>query len=101
MLDLEKYSIYELRIIARNLGVKSPTTKRHQQLVDEINKISKGDIAPNHFPKKGRPYKATLPRMYGESCMVNDEYIVIKKSNYLEIIEYLKIINKLLNDNIQ
>lgn len=47
MQDLEKCSIYELRIIAKNLGVKSPTTKRHLKLVDEISKILKGDIAPN------------------------------------------------------
>lgn len=32
----EKYSIYELRNIARQLGVKSPTTKKHAQLVAEI-----------------------------------------------------------------
>lgn len=78
MHDLEKCSIYELRIIARNLGVKSPTTKRHLKLVDEINKILKGDIAPNFYTKKGRPHKATLQQLYGKFCMVNDEYIVLK-----------------------
>lgn len=31
--------------------------------------------------------------------MVNDEYIFLKKLNCLEIIENLKIINKLLNEN--
>ena len=36
MLNLEDYSIFELRKIARSCGVKSPTTKKHAELIKEI-----------------------------------------------------------------
>ena len=41
--QLKNLGIYDLRTIAREIGVKSPTTKRHDELVDSILKIQKGE----------------------------------------------------------
>lgn len=54
--QLKKLGIYDLRTIARKIGVKSPTTKRHDELVDSILKIQKGEEIAN-TTKKGRPPK--------------------------------------------
>lgn len=53
---LEQLGIYELRTIARDVGVKSPTSKRHKDLVDCILKIQNGEQAASSS-KKGRPPK--------------------------------------------
>lgn len=54
--QLKNLGIYDLRTIARGIGVKSPTTKRHDELVDSILKIQKGEEVAN-ITKKGRPPK--------------------------------------------
>lgn len=56
---LKNLGIYELRELARNVGVVSPTTKKRKQLEQEIIKISKGELAPvANTNKKGRPPKS-------------------------------------------
>lgn len=56
---LKNLGIYELRELARNVGVVSPTTKKRKQLEEEIIKISKGELAPVTNPsRKGRPPKS-------------------------------------------
>ncbi len=56
---LKNLGIYELRELARNVGVVSPTTKKRKQLEQEIIKISKGELAPvTNASKKGRPPKS-------------------------------------------
>lgn len=55
-LNLQQLSIYELRSIARNTGVKSPTTKRHNELIESILKIQNGEEQA-FSSKKGRPPK--------------------------------------------
>lgn len=54
--NLEQLGIYELRAKARAVGVKSPTTKRHSELVECILKIQKGEQQA-FSTKKGRPPK--------------------------------------------
>lgn len=54
--ELELLGIYELRTIARNVGVKSPTTKRHEELVNNILRIQNGEDKATST-KKGRPPK--------------------------------------------
>ena len=56
---LENLGVYELREIARTLGVLSPTTKKREQLCREILEISSGEVKAS--PKqnnKGRPPKS-------------------------------------------
>ena len=55
---LKSLGVYELRELARRLGVSSPTTKKRKQLEQEILKISKGEqIAEGKKTNKGRPPK--------------------------------------------
>ena len=55
--QLNEYSIYMLREIARSVGVESPTSKKKQQLVSEILEISEGKRTPKEKTKQGRPPK--------------------------------------------
>ena len=54
--NLEQLGIYELRAEARLIGVKSPTTKRHDELISCILKIQNGEDQA-FSTKKGRPPK--------------------------------------------
>ena len=57
--SLSNLGIYELRELARQVGVKSPTTKLRSELCDTILKIKSGEIQPNVVNlKKGRPPKS-------------------------------------------
>lgn len=53
---LESLSIYELRAVARQVGVKSPTTKKHRELVESVLRIQSGEEQA-FSTKKGRPPK--------------------------------------------
>lgn len=56
--QLDKLSIFQLRELARRMGVDSPTSKRKSELVENILDISNGNASP-HFSKskQGRPPK--------------------------------------------
>ena len=55
---LNALGIYELRELARSIGVSSPTTKKREQLCTEILNISSGAvIVEGKQNKKGRPPK--------------------------------------------
>ena len=53
---LNALGVHELRAIARTLGVKAPTTKKRDQLVEEILKIKRGEQV-GIKSKMGRPPK--------------------------------------------
>ena len=55
--QLNEYSIYMLREVARSVGVESPTSKKKQQLINEILEITEGKRAPKEKTKQGRPPK--------------------------------------------
>lgn len=52
-------SIFELRNVARDVGVRSPTIYKKEELITKIMKIMKGEVKPE-LPKtrQGRPPKA-------------------------------------------
>ncbi len=56
--NLKGLSIYQLRYLAHQVGVKAPTTKKSDELINEIIAIQKGELEP-YFPQKklGRPVK--------------------------------------------
>ena len=55
---VKKLGIFELRALARELGVSSPTTKRRNELVSLIlEKLQLGQGGQNVASKKGRPFK--------------------------------------------
>ena len=54
-------NIFELRMIAREKGVRCPTTLNKPQLIEQLAKVENGEIAP-YFKQsggKGRPVMTT------------------------------------------
>lgn len=55
--ELDNLGIHELRTLARSVGVKSPTSKKRQVLLDEIRSIRAGETKPHFNTRFGRPIK--------------------------------------------
>ena len=55
--QLDAKSIFEMRDLAKELGVSSPTKKKKGELVDIVFNISNGTITPPEAPRRGRPKK--------------------------------------------
>lgn len=76
----ENLGIYDLRNIARQKGVKNPTTKTRNELVKEIQVIEQGIQKPffNHS-NRGRPFKKIdLPSVTIFDC----EHCPLYQKNY-------------------
>lgn len=57
-MKLKNLCIYELRKLAREIGVKSPTSLKRADLIEKINSIKSGKELPyKRTTKKGRPVK--------------------------------------------
>lgn len=54
---LDKYSIYELRILGRKIGVEKATSLKKARLIEEIELILSNRKAPFVKKKEGRPAK--------------------------------------------
>lgn len=55
-IELERINVLALRTIARQMGIKSPTIKKKQELIEEILKVSNGcneETTPKNT--RGRP----------------------------------------------
>lgn len=80
MVDLSKNSllklgIFELRSVGRDLGVKSPTSKKKEDIIEEILAITSGEKEPYVRPNaKGRPPLATSKFGY-QATDVPDEVL--------------------------
>lgn len=57
---LEKELLNVVREIGRQIGVKSPTSKKKNQLVKEIMAIQKGELRPVPVSKRGAPPKISI-----------------------------------------
>ena len=57
--ELNKQSIHSLRILGREIGVKSPTSLNKKDLISAIVKIRHGEMTPHVPVKKGRPTLAS------------------------------------------
>lgn len=56
--DLQQLRIHELRDLARKMGVNAPTSKKKEEIIDEIMKIMNGESMPfSNSTKKGRPVR--------------------------------------------
>ena len=56
--NLDKLGIYDLRSLARKVGVNSPTSKKKEKLIEEIKSIQSGSQKPVFNNKFGRPVKS-------------------------------------------
>lgn len=77
---LEKLGVYELRELARGIGVSSPTTKKRKELCEHIMRIAKGEqkavIRKNN---KGRPPKTVGKIISFMQDFVPEEILKIQK----------------------
>lgn len=55
--ELEAKSIFEMRALAKEVGISAPTKMNKAELVDMVCKITNGEIEPPQAPKRGRPKK--------------------------------------------
>ena len=56
-IELDKLGIYELRNLARQLDVASPTTKKREELLKSIRSRISGEAPPDNKSRAGRPAK--------------------------------------------
>ncbi len=56
--DLEKMKIFDLRDIAKEIGVSSPTKFNKADLIEMVLKVSSGEILPQIAPRSGKLKKA-------------------------------------------
>ena len=71
MSKYDDLGIFELRAIGREIGVKSPTTYKRDELIKNIENIEKGIIEPYRKTKRqGRPAKNINIKVVG---VINDE----------------------------
>ena len=56
--ELEAKSIFEMRALAKDVGVSAPTKLNKADLVDLVYKITNGEMTPPEAPRRGRPKKS-------------------------------------------
>ena len=91
---LNNKSIYELRIIGRELGVKKPTTLKKQTLIKAILDMQLGKDKPT-FSNRGRP--PITNKIENENSQTVKNEIITKidkilenaKKDILQILNYL------------
>ena len=53
--ELEAKSIFEMRALAKEVGVSAPTKINKAELIDLVLKITNGEMEPPVAPRRGRP----------------------------------------------
>jgi hypothetical protein len=79
--QLYEMNIHSLRNIAREVGVKSPTTLTKKALIDEILQMERGIKQPCMSTKKGRPPKNDNANKRLENEKIVDENAMDLKNN--------------------
>ena len=74
--QLDSYSIFTIRDIAKEHGVSSPSKKNKAELIDLILKISSGEMRPPEAPRRGRPRKISETEPVQESAPVKQDNFV-------------------------
>ncbi|MEG2274101.1 MAG: transcription termination factor Rho [Clostridia bacterium] len=69
---LNSKSIFEIRDIAKEVGVSAPTKSNKGELVDLILKITSGAIPPPIAPRRGRPKKSEWSASDLDSATANE-----------------------------
>ncbi len=74
--ELERLCVYTLRNVAREVGVKAPTTLKKSELINEIERIQRGEKQAKIPDTRGRPVKSLI----GEEKKIIDSISEIKKN---------------------
>ena len=88
--DLESKTIHDVRNLARELGVRSPSTLNKDEVIKRINQINNGEREP-YFSSKGRKPRSKL--------IVNK--ITKKELSEFEVNKINELIDKLKTDIIE
>ena len=98
--QLNQINVHSLRSIARELGVKAPTSLSKPALIDEILKIKSGEKQPYTPTKRGRRVKKSVASNNGnETTSLNIDLISIKANMKKEFINsILKEVENKLNE---
>lgn len=89
--SLNELGIFQLRTLARSIGVHLPTTMKKQELIEQILKVANGQIAP-FVPtsKKGRPAKQIVEFKGSWSNQEETKVVVNSAFNSWELGKYLE-----------
>ena len=88
--DLESKTIHDVRNLARELGVRSPSTLNKDEVIKRINQINNGEREP-YFSNKGRKPRSKL--------IINN--ITKKELSEFEVNKINELIDKLKTDIIE
>jgi hypothetical protein len=77
--ELEKINVYTLRNLARDIGVKSPTSLTKPLLIEKILQIQSGKSQPHEPSKRGRPVINNMENNHAEGLLSIKEKAAIKK----------------------
>lgn len=92
--------VFELRGVARQLGISSPTTKKRDELILLINQsLDNGAVAQNTSQKRGRPYKQ-LNVLDNIRNKINSETILMDFSNTQKTVNFAQEANFTIDDDI-
>ena len=81
--NLENLLIYTLREIGREVGVKSPSSKKKYDLIQEIINIQNGTTAP-YFTNLGRPTLGSIPPFPPKNNSTEIEREMLEKIEAIE-----------------
>ena len=71
--QLDAKTIFEVRDIAKEVGISSPTKMKKSELIDMILKITSCEIVAPEPPRRGRPPKDAYEKE--ETCLSNEESV--------------------------
>lgn len=92
-MDYSKVSLHFLRIYARDIGVKSPSSYKKDLLIKKIKEVESGEVEP-FFSKKGRPankevvHKTGQPKV--ESYTKEKRVLLFAIDRFIEFLDELK-----------
>ena len=89
-MDYNIVGLQSLRALARNIGVKSPTSYTKAQLIKKIKEVESGERAP-HFTTRGRPAK----KLVGAEKIKENIKIIESKTDIIDQLQFaIRIINQ-------
>ena len=77
--DLDSKNIFELRLLAKEFGIQSPTKLKKDELIEKINKIA------NNLETGELPVKSDIENSVKKEKMMQNEEKIIQASGQLEI----------------
>lgn len=70
---LDSKNIFELRDIAKDVGVLSPTTYHKTELIEKIIDITENNVKPSAAPRRGRPKKEETVEVVEKETLAKNE----------------------------